>query len=406
MRLTEDVLRKVKRPTSGQVLLWDDLLQGFGVRLTPTRCAYVVQWRETDGRRPREGLRRFWPGTPIAEARELARARLGEVLTPAEGNAGLPLRVAMRQWFERQGEIADWRPRYRTKVDGLIRHYIEGEVSERINLTPALRAAVLEVGAKPVGSVTRSDVLRLADGIKRGAADQLLAVLSSFYNYMFDRGVEIVNPARNRLRIFGGRRTRTRALSEAEFLTLWRALEGEGDPALGAFATLAYTGVRRREATQMRWSEVDLKRATWTLPPERRKTGKRDPEPFVIHLHPAMLAILKRQPVLKNSPFVFWGRRDKRPFEFNHSLMLRLKALGLAEWRLHDLRRMVRSGLGRLGVTQTVAEMCLGHLAKSGLVAVYDQHSYASEKRAAWALWGDHLSSLIAARARKAKRET
>src|SRR5205085_3934258 len=110
-----------------------------------------------------------------------------------------------------------------------------------------------------------------------------------------------------------------------------------------------FTGARRREATQARWSEVNLEAATWTLPPERRKTGRRDPVPFEIHLHPAMVAMFRRQPVLEGNDHVFWGRRDKRPFEFSYALRTRLDALQLPNWRLHDVRRFVPSGMARLG---------------------------------------------------------
>jgi integrase len=145
----------------------------------------------------------------------------------------------------------------------------------------------------------------------------------------------------------------------------------------------------------MRWEEIDLEAATWTLPAERRKTGRKDPEPFVLNLHPYIVAALRRQPVLEGSPFVFWGRRDKRPWEFHYALMQRLATLQLPDWRLHDVRRFVRSGLSRLGVQQAVAELCLGHVIGSGLVRVYDQHRYASEKQEAWHRWGDHLVKLI-----------
>jgi integrase len=395
MLLTEKAIRAAKRPTSGQEILWDDLVEGFGIRLTPTRAAYIVQWREASGRRPREGLRKFWPKTTPEEARALARARLSEVTTFTEGASGIATRVAVRKWYERQTETADWTVRYRQKVDGLIRHFVEGEESERIKLTPATRAAIAKLGEKPVGEVKRSDVVAVADGIKRGAADQFMAVLSKFFNDSFDRGVEIPNPAKLRFRVVGARRVRTHTLTDAELVTLWRALEAEGDPALGAFAMLAYTGARRREVAHMRWSEVDLDAATWTLPPERRKTGKRDPEPFTIYLAPPALAVLKRQPVLTGTPFVFWGRRDERPFDFHTALMARLRALDVRPWRIHDVRRYVRSGMARLGISQVVAELCLGHKgAKGGLVGVYDQHAYIAEKRDAWAKWAEYLSRL------------
>ncbi len=397
MRLTDEVIRRAKRPATGQELLWDDLVSGFGVRLTPNQTSFVVQWRESDGRKPRESLRPRWPQLTAVRARELARERLGEVIVIAESAAAEPLRRSIRRWFERKAELGAWRPRYRAKVDSLIRHYIEGEASVHVKLTAGTRKAIEELGHKSVGAVTRSEIMRVVDGVKPGAGEQLMAVLSSFFNDMLDRGVEVPNPARNRLRCFGGRRVRSRSLTDAEFLKLWRALEEEGDPALSCFAVLAFTGCRRREATQMRWTEVDLERGTWTLPPERRKTGRKDPEPFVIHLRPHLVGMLRKQPVLEGNPHVFWGRRDQRPFEFHYALMKRLRALGIDDWRLHDVRRFVRSGMARLGISQATAELCLGHVIGSGLVKVYDQHSYSSEKRDAWQRWGDYLVQLVGA---------
>lgn len=162
---------------------------------------------------------------------------------------------------------------------------VEGEANERVRLSAAARKAIEDMGHRPVASISRSDLLRVVDAIKRGTADQLMVVVSCFYNDRFDRGVEILNPARNRLRVTGGRCVRSRTLTDQEFLTIWRALEGGCDPAVGAFALLAFAGARRWEVTQMPWSEIDLDGATWTLPPERRKSGRRDPDPFVIHLH-------------------------------------------------------------------------------------------------------------------------
>jgi hypothetical protein len=53
----------------------------------------------------------------------------------------------------------------------------------------------------------------------------------------------------------------------------------------------------------------------------------------------------------------------------------------------------MRSGLARLGVSQTVAEHCLGHKI-GGLIGVYDQHSYLDEQADAWRRWGDYLAKL------------
>jgi hypothetical protein len=52
--------------------------------------------------------------------------------------------------------------------------------------------------------------------------------------------------------------------------------------------------------------------------------------------------------------------------------------------------------MGALGVSQMVGELCLGHIAKAGLVKVYDGHDYDAEMKAAWLKWGDKLLRLTA----------
>jgi len=205
-------------------------------------------------------------------ARDMARRRLLEVVGTAQAAESRELRLVIREWYARRVQLDAWRPRYRQKVDALIRHYVEAEDSPLVKLAASTRKAIQELGSKPVAAVTRSDVMRVADGLKPGAAEQFMAIGSAFYNDAFDRGVEVVNPFRNRLRVTGGRRVRHRTLSDGEILTLWRALEGEGEPALTCFLLLVYTGCRRREATGMLWQEIDLEQGTGR---SRRSGGKR-----------------------------------------------------------------------------------------------------------------------------------
>lgn len=396
VRLTDDFIQRRPHPKSGQEFEWDDLVSGFGVRVTPTKKTFVIQWRDSTGAKPRETLRPAFPRLGTEEARSRARARLAQVLATSETGGDVPFGIAVRDWYEHMSGRGEWRPRYRMKVDSILATYVEGIPNPRVKLSARAKAGITVLAKKAVAAVSRKDVLAVADHIKRGTADQFMAILSSFFSYAYEREWVTGNPARNRLRVLHGKQgrpARHRKLMDAEFLELWRTFEAEGDPAFGAFAMLAFTGARRREVTQMRWCEVNPDRATLTLPPERRKTGRSDPEPFVINLHPAALAIIQRQPVLEGSPFVFWGRRDERPFDFHSALMTRIKAkVSVKDWRLHDIRRYFRSGLARLGVSQVVAELCLGHqTAKGGLVGVYDVHRYETEKRDAWMKWGEFL---------------
>jgi integrase len=66
----------------------------------------------------------------------------------------------------------------------------------------------------------------------------------------------------------------------------------------------------------------------------------------------------------------------------------------LAAWTLHDLRRTMRTGLGKLGVQPHIAELVINH-AKGGVEAIYDRHKYQREMAAALALWADHVRTLV-----------
>ena len=69
----------------------------------------------------------------------------------------------------------------------------------------------------------------------------------------------------------------------------------------------------------------------------------------------------------------------------------------MTDWRIHDLRRTVATGLQKLGVNLQTIEAVLGHISgsRSGVVGVYQRHSFDAEKRAALEAWGAHVMALV-----------
>jgi integrase len=63
-------------------------------------------------------------------------------------------------------------------------------------------------------------------------------------------------------------------------------------------------------------------------------------------------------------------------------------------FRLHDLRRTVRTKLASLRVSDAVPEMVIGH-GRKGLQRVYDQHRYVDEMREALELWASRLRDIV-----------
>jgi hypothetical protein len=65
----------------------------------------------------------------------------------------------------------------------------------------------------------------------------------------------------------------------------------------------------------------------------------------------------------------------------------------LEDWRLHDLRRSMRTGLGKLGIAPHIAELCINHV-KGGVQAIYDRYTYLPQIGAALAAWAVHVEMI------------
>jgi hypothetical protein len=104
-------------------------------------------------------------------------------------------------------------------------------------------------------------------------ANRALAALKKLTNWALDRGMIEVNPIAG-LKPPHRERARDLVLSDEELLSLMRAAEAEGYPFGNALKMLILTGQRRGEVAGMRWSEIDLERAVWTIPAARSKNGR------------------------------------------------------------------------------------------------------------------------------------
>ena len=113
------------------------------------------------------------------------------------------------------------------------------------------------------------------------------------------------------------------------------------------------------------------------------------------------LALLQELPRLDDVfVFVFAGRGCGKPIAAFTQLKGKVDALldpPLDEWNLHDTRRTVATGLGRLGVQEDMVERVLGH-AQGRIERTYNLHAYSDEKRRALQLWSDHVTRWSTAR--------
>jgi integrase len=193
-----------------------------------------------------------------------------------------------------------------------------------------------------------------------------------------------------------GIKSRERVLDDAELRAVWNACR---DDDFGRIVRLLIlTGCRREEIGGLRWSDLNLDTGVMTITGERTKNH----HTLELTLPAGSLDILpSRRPDRdnvfgKHKPFSAWSFATM----VLKSRIIEAGGASLAPWTLHDLRRTMRTGLGKLGVAPHIAELCINHV-KGGVEAIYDRHKYQREIKAALALWSEHVLAVAEQRESK-----
>src|SRR5262249_27274918 len=148
--------------------------------------------------------------------------------------------------------------------------------------------------------------------------------------------------------------SRDRVLSETELATVLRALDD--DPFGDIVRMLALTAMRRSEIGGLLWNEVCFDRGLIVLPAARTKNKKL----FELPISTQVCSILERQPGRGGHVFGTGKNGYSNWSEGKAKLDSRLN--GMAEWRLHDLRRSAATMMcDRLDVQPHIVESILNH---------------------------------------------
>jgi integrase len=387
--LTAEAVRKLK-PTAAR----QEIADRHGLYLIVQKSG-AKSWAfrgRVKGRPMKLTLGRY-PDVDLTAARDLAgdarkAAHAGRVFSPPEPKATPEGAPEAPEGFSLREVWAQYRA-----------HRLEPEcrkstVAEHCRIFEAHIGPTL--GGRNIGSILKTDVLPITDAaLARGfeARNKTIAVLTGFFNWATDERDLI---ERNPLRGIKQRTSKKynnvkRSLTHVEIKAFWRACDVIDEQNLATvrfgamFKLLLLTGARRNEVAGMRWDEIDGD--AWTLPGERAKNGK----PLRVHLTTTTQAILRHIPRTMGCSFVFGPTGKSCGFGYSKAKERLDAVAGIkSPWRLHDLRRTCRTGLGRLGVAEEIAERCINH-PPAGLSAIYDQHRYEAEMATAWQRWEKHV---------------
>ncbi len=249
------------------------------------------------------------------------------------------------------------------------------------------------IGTKPVGDVTRSDILAILTPIwtaKPATAKILLQRIGAVLKYSLAEGLAPLNVADPALRaalpkLNGGTRHH-KALPHAEVGAALAAVRASRSRPAARLAVefLALTACRVGEVLGARWTEIDLQEKVWTVPAARMK-AKRE---FRVPLSGRALQILSEARKLSGgSGLVFVSRQGKQLPRQTPGLLLRQDGIG---GTAHGFRSSFRDFCAESGVDRATAEASLAHVV-GGVEGAYFRSDLLDARRAVVEAWAVHV---------------
>lgn len=352
--------------TEKRFTVWDDVLPGFGCRVTPDcKKTFVVDFT-VNARRRRMTLGHHGIIT-VDQARKMAREAL------AAASMG---KDPMAARDEARADIS---------LSELCELYLEEGVGHKRESTVEIDKGRIErhikplLGSKPVRQITQRDVQRMFNDIAKGktatikksskkhglarvrggegTARRAVGLLGGIFTYAIKQGMRPDNPAHGIEKGKDERRERFLTSEEIQRLTkTMNAMEKakELHPySVAIVRLLLFTGARRGEITNARWEDVDLERGVLVVP--KGKTGPRN-----IRLAAPAQQILSDLP--RASDWVFPARSGDKPFQGLPKQWRTLRERAkLGELRIHDLRHTFASMAVQGGASLYLVQNLLGH---------------------------------------------
>lgn len=409
-------LLKAVKPGERDEHYWDEEVTGFALKIT-TRGSktYIFRYRLGGRAAPQKtitiGQHGTW--TPLAARDEAKRLR----------------RLVDRGIDPRHEELQRQRERISLEIESYAGRFTDQYLSERWVGSIDMASRMLRKHVVPVWKgrylkeITRADVAALIHGLKgKGVRRNTFAVLRKMFRWAVNNGDIDASPMAD-MDAPAAPDSRDRVLSDDELAMVWTASSKLGYPYGQVVQLLILTGQRRNEVTGMGWGELKRDGALWVIPKARAKNNVASEVPLSVPaiaildgLARLALGLDDDEPVKAwpKAGFVFTttgktavSGHSKAKARLDRQIVADLRKqaeeaghdpseIELEDWRFHDLRRTLATGLQRFGINKEVTEAVLNHVSGSisGIARVYQRHDYKDEKRAALGRWAQHVAAI------------
>lgn len=407
--LSESNLKSLVRPEKGSRIYFDEHRaspKGFGVKIAASgSLSFVLRYFAKDTGRDRLVTIGKAPTWTLASA----RAKAIEYKRQTDGGAD----ILENRRHERVQPL----------LSGVTDRYCQ-KMTDRLISGSAIRSVLERYLVEGIGKNTkfadirRSDVRDVVDKLAKKHPRQaalLLTYTKGLFSWAEDEEiitaspVATLKPAKIDKAMNPKNFQRGRVLDDEEIKTFWLMVESAGLHRLTALCLklILITGQRPGEVAGIHINEIngDL----WTIPDTRRgKTQTALTVPLTKTAKSIMsdaqeeIGRLSKRRGIKPVGYIFETRPGNSPAvnAIDRAVKRFTDALGNRDverwghWTPHDLRRTCRTGLAAAGVSETVAELTIGHTRK-GIASTYDLHTYDAEKRRALEAWERRLLRII-----------
>lgn len=353
-----------------------------------------------------------FPHVSLAEAREArdaARRLLASGVDPStqrrvdrlrrEVAVGNTFEACARTWYREHAPGEDmagkalegrWVEKYASKVIGRLENHV-----------------FPWIGALPITEVTSGQLLQVLQRIvDKGAvesAHRVLNYMNEIFRWALRAGKAKHNVAADVAGALPSAVSRSfPTLKDPQAIgELLRAIDGYRGTYVTRYALklapLVFT--RPSEMRLAEWTEFDLDRAEWMVPPARlkmRQALKATAEAHVVPLSRQAVALLRElRPLSGAGRYLFPGARSAlRPMSDN-TLNAALHRLGFKDQLVvHGLRHMASTALNEAGWDEDAIERQLAHKDKNRVRGIYNKAEYLAERRKMMQAWADYLDRL------------
>jgi len=346
-RLTDRLAKACSAPASGNRIIYDSAVTGFGLRTTAGASkAFVLNYR-TAGQEHRITIGSYpaWSVTAARQEAQRLRRRIDTGDDPMafrKSEREAPDMMALcKKYIEMH--LPKKRPSSQRSDLGMIRNYIGPGI-----------------GALRVSKVRYTDIERLHRQVSENApfqANRMVALLSKMFSLAIKWGWRADNPASGIER--NPEQPRNTYLTSEQAQRLARILECHPNrPAANAAYLLMLTGARRSEVLAARWEQFDLGAAVWTKESSHTKQKRYHRVP----LSDLAITLLRQMSATSESEFLFPGPGKRlHMIDIKKFWASACEDAAISGVRLHDLRHTFASVLVSQGEGLPVIGALLGH---------------------------------------------